>query len=438
MTLSDICDQVRLQVDPADRPSDGCVGLAQVSSSRFSMTGSASDSRSAKYAFRPGDVLYGKLRPYLDKAVIATREGMCTTEFLVLRPRNGISGRYLVAALHAPSFIQHAISGSTGTTHPRTSWNHVGNFVLPSYSSSIRDAITEFVWKVERAIVANQKLIRSGLHMMAEAIDVVLASGLQSNNQSRNTPIGPIPVNWQIATLGELCTNTALVDVKNDSDRIIEYVDVSSICRESLQIAQTRRYRLGDAPGRARKQILAGDVILATVRPTLMNAAVVPLALNDQVCSTAFCVLRGDATAVANRFIYYVIQRRQFVRQLGLLETGASYPAVTDHIVREQMVPVPPLSVQQEIVRVLDTIRGRIELHREKASVLERIRRGVLHVIFATGEVDSNHAAWKEALVSGVDSACLRDQQRPTAGEHQDDLPGGHQDNPQRDAATSR
>jgi type I restriction enzyme, S subunit len=82
MRLSDLCDFIALQVDPQSRPGAVYIGLEHVASGRFERIGAgqAGDVQSAKYTFRPGDVLYGKLRPYLDKAVLASDAGVCTTE----------------------------------------------------------------------------------------------------------------------------------------------------------------------------------------------------------------------------------------------------------------------------------------------------------------------------------------------------------------------
>ena len=150
--LAELCDLVATQVDPRDRPNQQYVGLEHVASGRFVRDGqgTADDVRSAKYAFRPGDVLYGKLRPYLDKAVLASDAGICTTELLVLRPKEGVDPRFVVGAVHAPGFVQHAVAGMTGVQHPRTSWRHVGDFELPRFTSEERERIAIVISAIDR------------------------------------------------------------------------------------------------------------------------------------------------------------------------------------------------------------------------------------------------------------------------------------------------
>ena len=213
-----------------------------------------------------------------------------------------------------------------------------------------------------------------------------LFTGGLRNEVQKDTEIGPIPESWELCPLGSLCERTDTVDPRREGERVIEYVDVSSVSREFLTIEATTRWTLREAPGRARKRILEGDTIFATVRPTLLRAAHIPAALNDQVCSTAFCVLRRNAERVADKFLYYLVQRAQFIQQLAGIEHGASYPAVTDRIVKEQPVPVPSLEEQREIVTILDAIDRKIDLHRRKRAVLDDLFKALLHKLM-TGEI---------------------------------------------------
>lgn len=372
-SLGELCHHIRSHVKPSDRPNDTCLGLADISSGRLTAHGSerAADTRSTKSAFMSGDILYGKLRPNRDRAVLATTGGICTTELLVLRPKQHVSGRYLVCMLHTPSFVQHAISGMTGE-RPRTSWDHIRRYRLPTYGYEEQEEIADYVWKIESTITANLAIVREGTQLVASAIDV-LFGGVHDTNS-----IGPLPANWSVCALGDLCNESDLVSVAKEGDRSIEYVDVSSICRQSLRIKSTKQYRLSDAPSRAKKRMRTNDVLFATVRPALMRIATVPPALDNQVCSTAFCVLRPNTTMVEPRFIYYIVQRRQFVQSIGLLATGASYPAVTDRMVLDLLVPVPPIHVQREIVNTIDAIRRTIDVHSRKIGISEELRKRVL------------------------------------------------------------
>ena len=205
MRLSDLCDLVTVQVDPKNRPGDVYVGLEHVASGRFMRTGEgrADDVRSAKYAFRTGDILYGKLRPYLDKAVLAEDEGICTTELLVLRPKEGVDPRFVVSVVHAPTFVDHAVAGATGVQHPRTSWSHIRNFELPALDEEDQTKTARLLWQVHDAITSNEITIEVGTELKRAAMWTLFTRG-HRGEALKETEIGPVPESWEVSTLGDV------------------------------------------------------------------------------------------------------------------------------------------------------------------------------------------------------------------------------------------
>ena len=76
-------------------------------------------SKSTKSRFLEGDVLYGKLRPYLNKVVVADEDGYCTTEIVPLIPFSGIEARFLALMLRRQSFVDYANQKTYGINLPR-------------------------------------------------------------------------------------------------------------------------------------------------------------------------------------------------------------------------------------------------------------------------------------------------------------------------------
>jgi len=76
-------------------------------------------SKSTKSTFEKGDVLYGKLRPYLDKVVVADGAGVCTTEIVPIMPFKGMSPEFLRWLLKCPAFLSHVNSLMYGVKMPR-------------------------------------------------------------------------------------------------------------------------------------------------------------------------------------------------------------------------------------------------------------------------------------------------------------------------------
>ena len=158
---------------------------------------------------------------------------------------------------------------------------------------------------------------------------------------------------WQTKTLGEVLQRTETINPLKSPDAEFSYIDVSSVSNATFQIEKTQTLRGKDAPSRARRLVKSYDVLFATVRPTLQRIAIVPSYLDNQVCSTGYCVLRPKAE-IDHRFVFYLLFTEGFINRMKSLQKGAGYPAVTDREVREHVISCPPLAEQRRIVDILD------------------------------------------------------------------------------------
>ena len=162
--IADLCELIADPVRPGARPDAMYLGLEHLAPGRLVRIGcgKASDMRSNTSAFQPKDVLYGKLRPYLDKAVLSEEAGVCTTELLVFRPREDVDPRFLAALVHSPGFVEYAVSGTTGVQHPRTSWAHIREFQAPALSLAEQQQVAEMLWLVHEAIGQSEAMVHEG------------------------------------------------------------------------------------------------------------------------------------------------------------------------------------------------------------------------------------------------------------------------------------
>src|SRR5262245_20254275 len=162
-TLRDLCDLVTEQIDPTNAPGALYVGLEHLTPGRLLRAGGglASEVQSHKFAFRKNDVLYSKLRPYLDKAVLADSDGVCTTELLVLRPKAGTDSRFLACLVHDGDFIDHAMTGVTGAHHPRTSWKHIAEFSVADFGKEEQGKIATTLWSIHELLQASESILQS-------------------------------------------------------------------------------------------------------------------------------------------------------------------------------------------------------------------------------------------------------------------------------------
>jgi type I restriction enzyme S subunit len=194
-----------------------------------------------------------------------------------------------------------------------------------------------------------------------------------------------LPAGWSTKALRELCLKTSLVDPVRVPDREFEYVDVSSVSADRLSIVGTARVKGPAAPSRARKLLQAGDVIFATVRPTLRRVALVPPNLAGQLASTAFCVIRANPDLADSRFLYYAAITEDFIKRVGALERGASYPAVTESNVMDQEMAVPSLPEQRAIARVLSKLQAVVEVQHRIVATLKQLKAATMTKLFREG-----------------------------------------------------
>ncbi len=99
---------------------------------------SADTVRSATYYFDTRHVLYGKLRPYLNKVAVPTFTGRCTTELIPLLPSSDICRDFLAWLLRRPEIVNAAMQEKTGARMPRTDMRHLLTLKVP-VPSSIHD-----------------------------------------------------------------------------------------------------------------------------------------------------------------------------------------------------------------------------------------------------------------------------------------------------------
>ena len=172
---------------------------------------------------------------------------------------------------------------------------------------------------------------------------------------------------------------------RRDARQSIRYIDVSAVSRDELRITSEATYSSNDAPSRARKIVESGDTIFATVRPTLRRIAQVPASLQGEMGSTAFCVLRPDLNVINPDFLYFSTQLNSVLQGIAAMESGASYPAVRDVDVLDQVVPLPPLPEQRGIAEVLDTIRTASLLQSQCERTAAFLKRVAMQTLFTHG-----------------------------------------------------
>lgn len=217
---------------------------------------------------------------------------------------------------------------------------------------------------------------------------------------------------WRSVALGELvqpvqCWNPS----RAQSEEVFDYIDLSAVDQNAKIITGARRISSDDAPSRARQLVASGDVLVSTVRPNLNGVARVPDQLDGATASTGFCVLRAREQQLYSGYLFHWVRSTEFIADMVNKATGASYPAVSDTVIHESLIPLPPILEQRRITQVLDRADNLRAKRRASLAQLAMLPQSYFHGLF--GDPMKNDRNWQVVKVEDAGRVQLGRQRAP-------------------------
>lgn len=198
----------KLSGKPADKIY---LGLENVESGtgRLLLNSPTETAESVVAVFRPDDILFGKLRPYLAKVVHADFEGVCTSELLVLRPIDRLANsRFLFYLILSHGFISIVDSMTYGAKMPRANPSHIANLTIPLPPLSEQRAIAVFLDRetayIDALIAKKRELIDLLNQQRTSIISHAVTKGLNPNAPMKPSGVewlGDVPEGWEVRRL---------------------------------------------------------------------------------------------------------------------------------------------------------------------------------------------------------------------------------------------
>ena len=386
--LADLCDLIADPVRPGTLTESLYLGLENLASGRLVPIGGglSSNVRSTASAFQPGDVLYGKLRPYLDKAVLAKEAGVCTTELLVLRAKEDVDPRFLAAVVHSPRFVEYAIAGTTGVQHPRTSWAHTCEFEVHTFTFDEQQRIADILWLVHEAIGLSEALVKEGQALKRAAMRTLFTHGLRGEAR-KETEIGLVPESWFVETIDD---HFSVASGGTPSRRIPEFWNGSIPWVKTTEIdycliRETEEHITQAALEQSAAKLLEpGTLLLAMYEQGVTRGKVAILGI-DAACNQACAAIRPSDDLVSIKYLYHFLSF--CYEEIRRLAHGGQQQNLNSNIVRALPVAYPVgKSEQHEIVAILGALDRKIDLHRRKRAVLDDLFKALLHKLM-TGQI---------------------------------------------------
>ena len=173
-TLGDMTRPLRAKAQPSACPDVPFVGMEHVEAQTMRLLGTvpAQTMRSAALRFRAGDVLYGRLRPYLNKVLRPEFDGLCSAEFLIFPGDGGVDSRFIQYLLNSAPFVAFSSHLNEGD-RPRVDFEQLAGYTVPlpppAEQQRIVAEIEKQVSRLDAGVAALER-VRAGLKRYRAAV----------------------------------------------------------------------------------------------------------------------------------------------------------------------------------------------------------------------------------------------------------------------------
>ena len=381
LAIGELCRLRRELIEPSANGSRRYVGLEHLDSgsSRIKRWDSERGLQSTKHHFQAGDVLYGKLRPYLDKAAIAEWDGVCSTDILTLEAKPSQADAAFVSFLfHTRDFLAHASATTSGVNHPRTSWTDIATFFHPVPPLDEQRRIAAVLSNIAAGIEVQGRIVVTLKALKAATLARLFREGLRGE-PLKQTEIGTIPKSWKLIRLGDHCEvksgGTPARDIPAYWGGDIPWVKTSEIIYRPITSTSECITRAGLENSSARV-FPKGTLLMAMYGQGVTRGKVAFLeidAATNQACAALFPTEELDCG-----YLYvFCAHAYDAIRELG---HGANQKNLSADLIRQIQLPLPPtLSEQQGIFHVVDSIEKRLLALDQYAAALRTLFSSLLH-----------------------------------------------------------
>ncbi len=358
------------------------VGLEHIDSNgKINGWTSAGDVKSLKNIFHANQILYGKLRPYLNKHDIADFTGVCSTDILVFNAKTDCSNKYINYFFNLPYFIDFAVSNSKGINLPRVSERIILEIPFPlpptlAEQQRIVNRIETMFAKLDQAQEKAQSVLDSFETRKAAILHKAFTGELTANWRKEN---GVSDESWEEKTLQDVCEK--IVCGKTPKEFIsttgdIPYLKVYNISNNKIDFETIPQFIPKEIhEGKLASSILKPyDVVMNIVGPPLRKIAIIPEDYPEWNMNQAIVRFR-PLNEVNYKYLYWALINPKTLSSViedtrGVV--GQQNISVSQS--RNLIIPVPTLPEQQEIVRILDNVLEKENRAKEAAqTVLDQI-----------------------------------------------------------------
>ncbi|MEX5266357.1 restriction endonuclease subunit S [Kocuria sp. CPCC 204721] len=386
------------RVVPVEGPSRFTVALESIVSGTGQLVDEPwVDSSGPGNLYMPGDILYGKLRPYLAKVWVADRSGNYVGDFVRITPRSSFNNQFLKYVILTPYFTSKASAESVGSKMPRTEWDSLKRIKVPApritEQRHIADYLDHETAEID-AFIADQSqfidLVEERESVLIETTITGRQAGVTPRKNSGSDWVGDIPNHWEMERISWLFSNvgsgtTPASDDVDSFNGTIPWVTSSELRETGVSV--TNKLVSDEAVNKysALRVHPAGSLMIAMYGATIgrLGWLEVPATVNQAIC------VFSDYRKGPSKYPFFALLAAR--RHLLTLASGGGQPNINQDKLRSLRIPIPPEHEQTDIVRSLDkSLRDATQLAREAKILIDlaRERRAALITAAVTGQID--------------------------------------------------
>ena len=299
--------------------------------------GTSADNNFTK-CFHKGQVLFGRRRAYLKKAVVAPFDGICSGDITVIEAKADILNPELLPFIvQNDDFFRFAVGHSAGSLSPRVKWEHLQNYEFTLPSMAEQDELVELLRAMERTKNAYKELIIKTDELVKSQFVEMIQSLLDTGE---TVPLGELVEADRPITYGILKPGTGfpggvpVIKVKDMKDGFIDQTDLLLTSPEIDNSYKRSRLRAGD--------------LLISIRGSVGRIAEVPenLANANITQDTARLTIRKEYNKV---YIRGVLESEPLQHDMEKNTRGVAVKGINIGYLRELGIPVCERRKQDEL-----------------------------------------------------------------------------------------
>ena len=374
-------------------------------------------SSSSKYSFERGSVLYSKLRPYLNKVIVAEESGCCTTEIIPIRLFAEVSPYYLQYLLMSPLFVEEINNEAYGVKMPRADTKLVKSFLIPVPPIREQQRIVDLLEAQNEQLNTLQLSRKRYTRMLKETPTSLRQQLIQAAIQGQLVPQNPndepasilleriaqertakpgkkevksmsrierrgsktyelfpdgsekdisdeipfeIPENWAWVRLGNLCAKIGAGSTPKGGKAVykengILFLRSQNVYNNGLRLEKAAFIEPAVDKSMAGSRVESLDLLLNITGASIGRCAIVPPEIWRANVNQHVLILRCIDKSMVE-FVHTCIVAPFTFKHIMALQVGATKEGLSAQNASRLLLPIPPYAEQQRIVTTLNTV----------------------------------------------------------------------------------